>query len=255
MKKLASNLFYMTTFEKDALQKPGNYGLGLELVEYMMTYTDAEIQERHEYVPKLMEGFKNFSFHGTIISRDIIKINKLSDDELTAIYNESCKYARFHGVDKIVFHANYSAEFETASSWLSRRTLFWKRFLQDKPVSFRLYLENLVDETPEMMAKLCDSVDDPRFKLCLDTGHVCCNSSVGIHEWIETLGRRVEHVHLHNNDGVLDKHWDLGQGVLDMAEVVDGLLKFANVQAFVLECNFNKSWNWLQANNFLLTEE
>jgi hypothetical protein len=41
-----------------------------------------------------------------------VAINNLSDEELLSIYNESYGYARFHGIDNIVFHSYYLAAAE-----------------------------------------------------------------------------------------------------------------------------------------------
>ena len=252
---ISSKLFSINTFDKKSLQKAKDCGFGLEIEEYVMMYNEDEIKDKHEYVPKLMDGFSRFSFHGTIVNRDIIEINKIPDEELMAIYNKSYEYACFHNISRIVYHANYSADFETKSSWLNRQASFWKCFLQDKPPYIKIYIENFIDETPDMMSQLCDTVDDSRFRICLDTGHACCNSSINASEWIKILGKRIEHVHLHNNDKLSDRHWPLGEGILDMAEIIKDLLEYANVHTFVLECDFENSMQWLRKNNILLINE
>lgn len=248
---IPSSLFSINTFDKHSLQKAKEYGLGLEIEEYLWTYTENEIIEKHEYVAKLMDGFSKFSFHGTAVTRDAAFINKLSDDKLLAIYNESYKHSCFHKINKIVYHSNYLADIEPQNVWLSNKSAFWKKFLEDKPSDFYVYIENFIDDTPDLLANLYDMVDDSRFKICLDTGHASCNSSINLIEWIKQLGKRVEHVHLHNNDKVSDKHWSLEKGVLDMSEIVEHLLMYANVQTFVLECDFEASLQWLQQNNLL----
>ncbi|MCL2408514.1 MAG: sugar phosphate isomerase/epimerase [Oscillospiraceae bacterium] len=252
---ISSKLFSVNTFNKNSLQKAKDCGFGLEVEEYLMMYNEDEIEEKHEYVPTLMGGFTKFSFHGTIVNRDITEINKISDEELIAIYNKSYEYACLHNISRIVYHANYSVDFETKSSWLNRQTLFWKYFLQDKPPSAKIYIENLIDETPEIMSQLCDDVGDSRFKICLDTGHACCNSSINTTEWIKVLGKRIEHVHLHNNDKLSDRHWSLGKGILDMAEIMRDLLEYTDAHTFVLECDFESSVQWLRQNNILLINE
>lgn len=248
---IPASMFSINTYDKQSLQNAKDFGFGLEVEEYLWLYNKDEILKKREYITELVGGFAKLSFHGTAVNRDVTEINKLSDDDLLAIYNESYSHSCFHGIKKIVFHSNYLVDFQPQNVWLNEKAAFWRRFLVDKPSDFYVYIENFVDDTPDLLAELHDRVDDSRFKICLDTGHACCNSSINLNEWIKKLGKRVEHVHLHNNDKTSDKHWSLSKGVLDMAEIIRYLLMYADVQVFVLECDFEDSFQWLQKNSFL----
>lgn len=241
----------VNTYDKHSLEIAKENGFGLEVEEYLWTYTQDEILEKRKVVPGLMSGFSRFSFHGTAISRDIIGINKMSDDQLMNVYQESYQHAYFHGIDKIVFHSNYLADMATADSWISHNADLWQRFLEDKPASLCVYIENFIDDTPDLLAQLCDRINDPRLKICLDVGHAGCNSSISLQEWIIQLGKHIGHVHLHNNDGLTDKHWPLGQGILDMSGAIQYLIKYADAATYVLECNLEQSLHWLGENEFL----
>ena len=243
---LSECLFSTNSFDKTALDKAREYGYGLEVEEFLWRYSEEEISAKHALVRQMMAGFSRFSFHGTAIDRDIAEISRLSDIEMLARYNESYQQACLQGISRIVFHANFFAGLHSREAWMRDSIAFWKNFLDDKPSTLRVYLENFIDETPHMLAELHDAVDDARFKICLDTGHACCNSTVPINEWIAQLGKRIAHVHLHNNDGVSDKHWPLGKGVLDIAEVIERLLAHASVETFVLECDLEDSVKWLR---------
>jgi len=251
--KLPLGRLSVNTFDKATLHRARGLGLGLEVTEYMTMYTEEEIAQRRELVPAMMVGFSRFSFHGNSISRDVIGINALSDETMLSIYNESFETARFHGIDKIVFHSFYLTALHTPGTWVSRQAAFWREFLKDKPATIGVYIENFIDDTPDLLAELCDSIADPRIKICLDVGHASCNSSIGLGDWIGQLGRRIGHVHLHNNDGLEDKHWPLGQGVLDIANVIESLLDQADASTEIaLECNWEESLRWLQQNNLVL---
>jgi sugar phosphate isomerase/epimerase len=246
-----NNFFSVNTLEKHSLQKARDCGFGLEIVDYLLVTNENEITEKHEYVSKLTEGFSKISFHGTLVNRDVEEINKLPDEELLAIYDTSYSHSCFHGINEIVFHSNYLSDIQPKNIWLSEKAAFWKKFLEAKSSDFCLYIENLIDDTPDLLAELHDKIDDSRFKICLDTGHACCNSKITLTEWVRILGERIEYVHLHNNDKISDKHWSLGRGVLDMSEIIENLLIYGNVKTFVLECDFEDSLQWLQQNNFL----
>lgn len=92
--------------------------------------------------------------------------------------------------------------------------------MSDKPENLHIYIENFVDNDPDMMAKFWDKIHDNRVKLSLDTGHASSNSNVEIVDWIDSLGSSIGHAHIHNNDGKWDYHWPLGEGILDMEQIL-----------------------------------
>jgi len=244
----------VNSFEKKDLPLAIENHFGLEIDEYLWPCRPDEIEEKRKNIAVMMNGFSTFSFHGTAVSRDVEAINKLPDEKQLSIYNESYQQACFHHIDKIVFHTNYLSGKEPPSLWIKNKSVFWKEFLKDKPLAFRVYLENFIDDTPDMLAQLCDEVCDPRFRICLDTGHARCNSSIDLMEWITQLNTRIEHVHLHNNDGEMDKHWPLGKGVIHMRSILEGLLYHTNASMFVLECNLQESLLWLQQTGLMAIE-
>jgi sugar phosphate isomerase/epimerase len=251
--KLPLDRLSVNTFDKTTLQRARGLGLGLEVEEYLSTYTEEELSDRRERVSEMMSGFSRFSFHGTVVSRDFVGVSRISEEQLLPIYNASYQIARSHGIDKIVFHSFFLTALHTPSTWIARQAAFWKEFLKDKPTSIRVYIENFIDDTPDLLAELCDSIGDPRLRICLDVGHALANSSINLLDWVGQLGRRIGHVHLHNNDGIEDKHWPLGQGVLDMASVIESLLDQTEASTdLVLECNLEESLCWLRQNSLVM---
>ncbi len=245
------DLLSVNTYDKAALPAARELGLGLEIEEYLWPCTEEEAARKKERVSAWMTGLSRFSFHGTAVSRDADAISGMPDGALLSLYDTSYRQARAHGADRLVFHSNYLAALQTPAAWLRAQAGFWKTFLTDKPPSLRVYIENFIDDTPELLARLCDETGDPRLRLCLDTGHAGCNSRVPLAEWIAVLGRRVGHVHLHDNDGLADRHWPLGRGALPLAEAVEALLAHSAADTYVLECGLAESLVWLRENGFL----
>ena len=243
--------FFTNTFDKETLNYAREVGLGLEIEEYLWLYTPEEIIEKQKAVTLLIKGFNNLSFHGTAIYKEYERISELDDKKLTEIYNDSYNYALYHNINKIIFHSDYCKSSIDETSWLDKTTYFWKTFLKDKPQHIKIYLENFVDDRPDLLSRLCDKVADDRFMLCFDTGHACCNSCIDLNEWIEILGNRIKHVHLHNNDGSSDFHWSLGKGIIDMATVIEKLTQHTKLETFVLECDLNESLIWLTENQII----
>jgi sugar phosphate isomerase/epimerase len=251
---LTASSFAVNTYDKSSLATAKKHGFALEVEAYLWTYHADEIFEKHKQVTELIRGFAKTSFHGTAVSREVDHFQSLPAAELFALYNESYGYASFHTISKIIFHSNYSKSNKLGFTWVSSQAAFWKEFLNSKPPTARVYIENFIDDTPELLAQLCDRVADPRFAICLDIGHASCNSNIPLREWISVLGNRIGHVHLHNNDGISDKHWPLGQGILDCAAILRQLCADANAETYVLECDFRDSLKWLYENGFILKD-
>lgn len=58
-------------------------------------------------------------------------------------------------------------------------------------------------------------IDSPNFKICLDSGHVAVFSGLSPAEALLSLGDYVKVLHIHDNDGIADRHRDPGQGIID----------------------------------------
>ncbi len=66
------------------------------------------------------------------------------------------------------------------------------------------------------MYKLVDEINKPNFSIYLDVGHVNSNSTRSIDYLIKGLEKKIKYVHLYNNDGMLDNHFELHHGSIIM---------------------------------------
>jgi sugar phosphate isomerase/epimerase len=85
-------------------------------------------------------------------------------------------------------------------------------------------------------------------------GHVHANSSRTLQEWIPGLGGRIQYVHLHNNDGILDNHWGLWKGKIDIAGILDLLKTHAPDAMWTIEtipADIEESVVWLRDRGYL----
>ena len=113
--------------------------------------------------------------------------------------------------------------------------------MQNKPPDASIYIENFKDDTPQLLLALVDSIADKRLRICLDTGHANCNSAVPAEQWIKVLGKSIGHAHLHNNDGIADRHWPLRKGTLDFGTILDCFATYTPDIDCVLECKLSES--------------
>ena len=76
--------------------------------------------------------------------------------------------------------------------------------------------------------RLIDEINDSRVKICLDIGHVNCNSNMSLEDWIKTLNTRVAQYHFHNNHGKQtiygyngdDEHLAINDGTIDIEKTL-----------------------------------
>lgn len=236
--------FAANSYSRQDVALARELGLGMEVDAFIFPVEgQALAQAKGE---QAISGLAPLSLHGTVVSRDVAVFRETREDTLLALYDASIAQARAYGIDRVVFHSDYKRDGESDAAWLARQAAFWARLLRDKPPQLRVCFENYVADTPQAMAALHDSIDDPRFCLCLDTGHALCNSSIPVADWIRILGRRVRHVHLHGNDGLADRHWPLDRGVLDMRAVIGDIRAHTAAEMIVLECSLAQSLPWLE---------
>jgi sugar phosphate isomerase/epimerase len=143
-------------------------------------------------------------------------------------FQQAYELAQLVGAQHLILHTGYIPKTYGRQAWIENSVRFWVRFLPSKDNSLRIHLENVYEDDYMIMIELLDRVNAAlgreTLTVCLDIGHVHANSSRTLEEWIPGLGRRIQYVHLHNNDGILDDHWGLWKGKIDIAGVLD-LLK------------------------------
>jgi len=87
----------------------------------------------------------------------------------------------------------------------------------------RLMLENVYEQAPEDLLALLNPFDPELIGCCLDVGHQYVFSQKPLSEWLEKLGPRIGHLHLHDNNADFDAHLPMGSGSIDFKPVADFL--------------------------------
>ena len=135
--------------------------------------------------------------------------------------------ARTLGAERLVLHTNFRYEvlqFELERFWLEGNVVYWTKEIERYAErGIQVVLENLVEPNPELMVELADRVGSEYFGLCLDVGHVNVFSELSPAEWVERMGKRLFHVHLHDNNGKTDQHLPVGSGTIDFDSLFDAL--------------------------------
>lgn len=249
---------YLNTHDPNAAAVAKKLGFGIELDDYLYfnnTIDSDEGKILFDRCSGLTQGCEKLFFHGIILGTDLKMLAKASTSDIMALCNQSFTTAGALGINHIVYHSDYIPGHSNRREWIRRSVALWQEFMSDKPGDLRIYIENFVDNDPDIMAELCEKINDKRVMLCLDTGHACSNSNVDVVDWVNTLGSFIGHVHIHNNDGNWDYHWPLGKGILDMEQILHVLESKVPSTTYTIEADYSLSLQWLAAHGFLVEHD
>ena len=215
-------MWYLSTIDPRACELAQKYGLGVEIAEFCTPWNlDENFAETDETLSRKLTGIRNRILHGPFNELFPCAI----DPEARALafdrFRQTMTLARRYGADKAVLHGGFNPQMYYPCWYTEQSILFWKSFLPEIPAGVTVCVENVLEPTPESLLAIAEGVDDPGLRLCLDIGHVNAYSSVPAEDWIWAWGKRLSHLHIHNNDGTADTHSPLSKGTLD----IPGLLQ------------------------------
>ena len=223
---------HIATYSKDALIMAKTFGLGIELNHVCIS--ELLDPEKIEDTVKWIEndlGLAGLPFpvtkgapillHGPFTEIVPGAMDHRAVDLALERMEEAYELCMKIGVDNMIVHSGYFPPMYYKEWHHEKSLIFWERFLRGKD-DFTIYVENSFEDEPFMMAKLMDDFDKLNFKLCLDVGHanVTTSANFPVEKWIEHLGSRVAHYHIHNNMGTKDTHSSLGDGTMDMCSIL-----------------------------------
>ncbi len=154
------------------------------------------------------------------------------------------------GCRAVVFHTNYLVGFKSGSyrnEWVKECSEFY-HILADEFNNTDILIENMFDDSPEMLGRLMKACDDvPNIGVCFDVAHAAVWNNP-LNGWIETLGKYIRHIHMNDNDLHEDLHLPLGEGSIDYS--ILNQCRMDSLESVLLEVSgtdaFLKSYSVLQ---------
>lgn len=137
-------------------------------------------------------------------------------------------YAPHHFVGHPSFDVTQHAHRQ--DEWLERSSLTWHMVMRAAP-NIPLFLENVYEQSPLPLTLLVDRLAEiclhGRAGICFDLGHWHAFAG-GSHKkdfsfWLQSFGNRINHIHLHDNDGTHDQHVGVGQGKIPFEAIFSAL--------------------------------
>jgi sugar phosphate isomerase/epimerase len=101
-----------------------------------------------------------------------------------------------------------------------------------------LVLEVCADTSTRPLLELVQSFPEESVRLSLDVGHALVMQRCGgppADQWVRDGGSLLHHLHLQDNDGLLDRHWAPGEGSLNWYALFEALAEIGQQPRLLLE--------------------
>jgi len=138
----------------------------------------------------------------------------------------------------IVFHPGYEKwKFDgDVELWLESSLQTWKPLVREaEEMGLVIALENVYEDSPDSIETLLEEIHSPNFRFCFDTGHHNVFSKVPLPTWLETVGKYLCEVHLHDNHKEMDEHLPVGEGGFDFGQFFELISRFKLNPIFTIE--------------------
>ncbi|MEN2985469.1 MAG: sugar phosphate isomerase/epimerase family protein [Thermodesulfovibrionaceae bacterium] len=133
-------------------------------------------------------------------------------------FNQIFDIAEFLYPKIIVFHSGYE-KWKYAFKvdvWLEGSLITWEKILpRAEKTKIKIAVENIFEEEPHSLCMLMEKINSTYFGVCFDTGHFNLFSKKTLEEWIDSIGKYIVELHLHDNNKNFDEHLAIGDGSFD----------------------------------------
>ncbi|KOR29767.1 hypothetical protein TI03_01450 [Achromatium sp. WMS1] len=150
-------------------------------------------------------------------------------------FQKAIRWCEYLGIYKIILHTGWMPKTYPDDIWLKNSVEFWSELLITINPDMQVFIENVYEDTPTSIKKLIDQIDSQQLKVCLDIGHVNANSTNSLELWLKGLGNRIGHLHIHNNNGLIDDHFGLIEGTISFPQTFELFSKYCPDASWNLE--------------------
>lgn len=161
--------------------------------------------------------FSEDTMHGAFFDVAVHSMDSLMREASALRIRQSMDIAKRMGLGGVVFHTGRIGGLRDAyylKRWLEMNGKFFRGLAEEYP-DINIYLENVFDEAPDILAKLAKSMTDVKnFGICLDYAHAALTGYSG-EDWVEELAPYIRHLHVSDHDLIHDLHQPLGDGKIN----------------------------------------
>ena len=237
------------------LEISNKYNLGFEYNEFfnpnILDSADLDgIIEEYKKLNRIGDTLHGV-FYDIVLDSCDPKIAKISYDRV----KKSLEIASKLNCKGVVFHTNYITWMKSKvyqDNWINKNKEAYLKLIEEFP-NLEIYVENMFDLDPYLLGRLIDSINHERIGVCLDVAHASI-SKVDIKEWFNVLGKYIKHIHINDNDKIVDSHQELGTGSINYKKVYKYINELKDVSILIEISDFDKALNsikYLEKNNLL----
>jgi len=126
--------------------------------------------------------------------------------------------------EHLVMHLScpgYFCRASRVSLWVEHALEFWRPWLERlRESGTQVVFENTSEPDPVAAGAFAEASVDFGAAICLDIGHAHTFSPTPPLDWVRSLGTRITHYHIHDNDGRDDWHQAPGEGNIDFGTLM-----------------------------------
>ena len=247
------NNIFIATFSGNAEKTAKKYGFGLELNDLCIS-SNLEPEKREWVINRMKRELEEADavdrktiMHGPFTELTPSSIDPRAIALMRDRYIETIEICRELNIRDLVLHDGYIPLLYQKPWHLKRSISFWREFAEELPDGFRVYIENVFDDEPELLLEIIETVNhkigmpkgEEKYLACLDIGHANAmlggekkrgeekDSTSEIENWIRRFGALVGHYHLHNNDGTGDNHDDIDKGTIEIERILKAIESYS----------------------------
>jgi sugar phosphate isomerase/epimerase len=198
------------TIDNLNVDEANSLGYGIELQDFVEP--NLKVEEKKLLLSKYSLEFQKLiglkALHGPFLDLKPSSPDLLIREASRMKYAETLDIAEYLKVDYVIFHSQINPYLSLPSlRKLNARQAadYWKEALSKTKYKGIILLENIFEETPDMLKELLDEINDERVRVNLDIGHLRLGKSK-LSEWVQSLNKYLAYIHVHGNDGRYDTH-------------------------------------------------
>lgn len=225
----------------DCVRLAVTHGLGIEVMAF--AYPDVldgdwrSMLERYRVLLQPVPGI--LTMHGPFMDMAAGSPDQQINDVCKGRFRHALRIAHELGAQLVNLHANFIGAIRTETyrvGWHERNVVFWHDIAAyAQQLGVIVVIENMWEYDPNIIGGVLKQIDHPNLRACLDIGHAHLYSEVPFAQWLEILKPYLAHVHVNNNDGTMDVHGGLSNGVLDYARLLPMVRSLPNQPTITLE--------------------
>lgn len=228
---------------EECIELACQYDLGIEVMAFafpdVLDGNWSELLSRYRAILRLVPG--EIAMHGPFMDM----VSGSPDERINAVCSERYRHAIRIGAELrakvVVFHANFIGTLhnpEYRVGWHDRNIAFWNPIAEyAKQHGLIVTIENMWEFDPNIIGDVLKDVDHPNLRACVDVGHahLFSDEEVRFETWLQTMEPWLIHTHMNNNDGKLDVHQALNNGVINYFKILPQIRALPNPPTITLE--------------------